>query len=206
MDELAHPHGCVTNHRSKFFQTAMPRAISIGWRKTRLASRTRQLWWGHQNSHLEPNLRISQAMRSAEREVDSMDEAKKWTSPTRVSNTQSDASSWVLHVCILDEDRGLETKIESLGLVRQEDVLDTGLAPHCGLIRPSVGPTRRQCWVLLSDSSLITSRDIITLWVARMVLMGLKQCRTRSLFSRSLSIQDPRWIMARQCPRARGWR
>jgi valyl-tRNA synthetase len=64
--------------------------------------------------------------------------------------------------------------LESLGLERSPEVLDTwfssGLWPHSTLGWPEKTP---QLEYFYPTSTLITSRDIITLWVARMVLMGL---------------------------------
>jgi valyl-tRNA synthetase len=61
-----------------------------------------------------------------------------------------------------------------LGLVRDPDVLDTwfssALWPHSTLGWPE---KTDELAYFYPTSTLITSRDIITLWVARMVLMGL---------------------------------
>ncbi len=74
----------------------------------------------------------------------------------------------------MDEDAALESELEALGYVREEDVLDTwfssALWPHSTLGWPESTP-ELACYY--PTSTLITSRDIITLWVARMVLMGL---------------------------------
>jgi len=68
----------------------------------------------------------------------------------------------------------LETKLEALRLQRDPDVLDTwfssALWPHSTLGWPK--PTK-ELEYFYPTSTLCTSRDIITLWVARMVLMGL---------------------------------
>ncbi len=83
-------------------------------------------------------------------------------------------SSTLLHVCLRDEESTAQRKVESLGFVRQEDVLDTwfssALWPHSTLGWPEQTP---ELGYFYPTSTLITSRDIITLWVARMVLMGL---------------------------------
>jgi valyl-tRNA synthetase len=76
-------------------------------------------------------------------------------------------SDKVVHACVRDEDKALEAALESLGLVRQEDVLDTwfssALWPHSTLGWPRANQTA----YFYPTSTLITSRDIITLWVAR---------------------------------------
>ena len=73
-----------------------------------------------------------------------------------------------------DDDDELASEIEKLGFVRDPDVLDTwfssALWPHCTLGWPEKTP---ELAYFYPTSTLITSRDIITLWVARMVLTGL---------------------------------
>jgi valyl-tRNA synthetase len=79
-----------------------------------------------------------------------------------------------VHVCLKEDDEELIGCIEALGLERSPDVLDTwfssGLWPHSTLGWPQQTPELQYFY---PTSVLITSRDIITLWVARMVLMGL---------------------------------
>ncbi len=78
--------------------------------------------------------------------------------------------------------------------VQDPDVLDTwfssALWPHSAR---SAGPSRRRSWTYYYPTSvLITSRDIITLWVARMVLTGLEQRRRRAVPRGLHSPQDSR--------------
>ena len=50
-----------------------------------------------------------------------------------------------------------------------------GSAPPCGRSRSSAGPTRRpELRAFYPTDVLVTARDIIFLWVARMVMMGLE--------------------------------
>ena len=92
----------------------------------------------------------------------------------------------------IDTDAELAPALEGLGLVQDPDVLDTwfssGLWPHSTLgwpdpataeVDPGQQPLGSQngqddCLTYYYPGScLVTARDIITLWVARMVLMGL---------------------------------
>jgi valyl-tRNA synthetase len=79
-----------------------------------------------------------------------------------------------IHVCIDEDDDRLAPKFEALGFKREDDVLDTwfssALWPHSTLGWPEQTPELAYYY---PTSTLITSRDIITLWVARMVLTGL---------------------------------
>ena len=68
----------------------------------------------------------------------------------------------------------LEQQMEAAGMAQEDDVLDTwfssALWPHSTLGWPKATPELEYYY---PTSTLITSRDIITLWVARMVLTGL---------------------------------
>jgi len=78
------------------------------------------------------------------------------------------------HLCIQSDNPSVEAKIESHGFQREEDVLDTWFSsqlwPFSTLGWPDDTEDVRYYY---PGSVLITSRDIITLWVARMVLSGL---------------------------------
>ena len=128
----------------------------------------RQLWWGHQipiwtKSYASPEQAIE-----AREKILSMPEALAGQLSAAIEQPA------VLHVCIQEDNPGLELKIQSLGLNRQDDVLDTwfssALWPHSTLGWPE---KTQELEYFYPTSALITSRDIITLWVARMVLMGL---------------------------------
>ena len=77
-------------------------------------------------------------------------------------------------VCINEGHSDLETQATSLGFAQEVEVLDTwfssALWPHSTLGWPDQTP---ELATFYPTSALVTSRDIISLWVARMVLMGL---------------------------------
>jgi valyl-tRNA synthetase len=77
-------------------------------------------------------------------------------------------------VCLRDENPRLEIELQRRDFMQDEDVLDTwfssALWPHSTLGWPEATPELKYYY---PTSTLITSRDIITLWVARMVLTGL---------------------------------
>lgn len=128
----------------------------------------RQLWWGHQIPIWTRSYGSLQQAQEAQAKILSMPESLAGQLSASIEVPA------VLHVCIQDENPGLELKIQSLGLVRQEDVLDTwfssALWPHSTLGWPE---QTEELKYFYPTNALITSRDIITLWVARMVLMGL---------------------------------
>lgn len=80
-----------------------------------------------------------------------------------------------IYVCPEDENAGLEAKLEAAGFEQDPDVLDTwfssALWPHSTLGWPD---ETDELGFYYPTSTLVTARDIITLWVSRMVMMGLE--------------------------------
>jgi valyl-tRNA synthetase len=121
---------------------------------------SRQLWWGHQipiwycGTASEADLK--KAFAGREDVVWSRDEEHQ---------------QWL--ICAQEEDLA-EDSLPGHKLAREEDVLDTwfssALWPHSTLGWPEHTDELQYYY---PTSVLITSRDIITLWVARMVLTGL---------------------------------
>lgn len=127
----------------------------------------RQLWWGHQipiwtKQFASPELAAAEVTRLA---------ALPGTDGALVATIEAPD---VVHACVCNEGNEFESVLEKDGYVRQEDVLDTwfssALWPHSTLGWPDKTPELEYFY---PTTALITSRDIITLWVARMVLMGL---------------------------------
>ena len=144
---------------------------------------SRQLWWGHQipvwsrscASDAELKKTVAELKgpllingTSASFQVETTEEAEKG------KRDRADLPFAVIHVCIQKEGDPLERLIEDIGFVREQDVLDTWFSS-------ALWPQSTFGWPEKTDdlnyfyptSTLITSRDIITLWVARMVLFGL---------------------------------
>ena len=133
---------------------------------------SRQLWWGHR-------IPVWSKTQLADEEAAELSKRLE-----EMTNTDSDAVSYRvdqlddgtqgLFVCLKTESDSKEGELESLGLKRDPDVLDTwfssALWPHSTLGWPQ---KTEELQYFYPTSTLITSRDIITLWVARMVLMGL---------------------------------
>ncbi|MCH5377830.1 MAG: class I tRNA ligase family protein, partial [Planctomycetes bacterium] len=152
---------------------------------------SRQLWWGHQipvwsvsvtgettsNELLDPvrTLIASQTDNVAlwvEEDEEPTTAEKRNAEDCQRPATEGPRAT--LHVCLKEDDSTIIQKLESLGFQRSPDVLDTwfssGLWPHSTMGWPEKTPLLEYFY---PTSVLITSRDIITLWVARMVLMGL---------------------------------
>ncbi len=132
---------------------------------------SRQLWWGHQIPIWSSgSLSQSDAVVLAGK-LDALPTAGDVLTHQIDSDENGDAH---VFACLRTEDAALEAAVAKLGLVRDPDVLDTwfssALWPHSTLGWPEKTPELEYFY---PTSTLITSRDIITLWVARMVLMGL---------------------------------
>ncbi len=145
---------------------------------------SRQLWWGHRipvwshtyKSHDELHNQLSWWKGT-------------WDLYTDKIAYQVQAETLTIHVCLLG-DAGIED-CEEHYFTQSEDVLDTWFSsqlwPHSTLGWPGPrldqsqppGPQNPE-WGDLKyyypTSTLVTSRDIISLWVARMVIAGLYNC------------------------------
>jgi len=121
---------------------------------------SRQLWWGHQVPVWYCATASEEDLRKAFAGRDDV-----------VWHRDEEHGQWL--VCAREEDLA-EDAVEGHRLTREEDVLDTwfssALWPHSTMGWPE--PTAELKY-FYPTSVLITSRDIITLWVARMVLAGL---------------------------------
>jgi len=121
---------------------------------------SRQLWWGHQ-------IPIWYAPTASEADL-----KKAFAGRTDVVwRRDAENDQWL--ICAEEGDL-TEDAVPGHTLRREVDVLDTwfssALWPHSTLGWPDKTPELAYYY---PTSTLITSRDIITLWVARMVLTGL---------------------------------
>jgi len=138
---------------------------------------SRQLWWGHRipvwkgpaESDLLDAARAAEAKPGApalwRQEVDGMEVAVRLV-------VEDDRR--VAYVCVPNGCDETERRLEEAGFVQDPDVLDTwfssALWPFSTLGWPD--PTGDVATFYPTDV-LVTAREIITLWVARMVMMGL---------------------------------
>ncbi len=152
---------------------------------------SRQLWWGHQIPVWSLPAGDEGSLDKLRDQVQSLiapaaDNAVVWIEEDeelaaarkrggeQYERLRAERPCATIHVCLKEDDDTLIRNLESLGLKRSPDVLDTwfssGLWPHSTLGWPE---RTKALEFFYPTSVLITSRDIITLWVARMVLMGL---------------------------------
>ncbi|MDA0254186.1 MAG: class I tRNA ligase family protein [Planctomycetota bacterium] len=120
---------------------------------------SRQLWWGHRI----PIWHVAG--------VSEADLVAAFGDRETIAWTSDEAGGWF--VCSSDESLPVDT-VAGQPLERDPDVLDTwfssALWPHSTLGWPAATP---ELACFYPTTTLVTSRDILTLWVARMVIMGL---------------------------------
>ncbi|HXT57928.1 MAG TPA: valine--tRNA ligase [Pirellulales bacterium] len=121
---------------------------------------SRQLWWGHQ-------IPIWYAPTATEADLQKAFAGRDDV----VWRRDEEQDQWL--ICAREQDLA-EDSVPGHKLAREQDVLDTwfssALWPHSTLGWPEQTPELKYYY---PTSALVTSRDIITLWVARMVLAGL---------------------------------
>jgi len=160
MDELAQPAlDAVTGGRIRIVPERYAKSYLDWLSEKRDWPVSRQLWWGHRIPiwHVagvtEADLRAAFAGR----------DGVAWRS--------DEAGGWF--VCSNAETLGVEA-VAGTPLVRDPDVLDTwfssALWPHSTLGWPA---ETAELKAFYPTSALVTSRDILTLWVARMVILGV---------------------------------
>ena len=145
----------------------------------------RQLWWGHRipvwrwYSHTAQNLseadeKSSKATAFCRKMLESHPSTFAMQAFAIADDTNEGPLEHNIEVCLLKDDDAIIADLESLGFVQDEEVLDTwfssALWPHSTLGWPEQTPELKAFY---PTTALVTSRDIITLWVARMVLAGL---------------------------------
>ncbi|MHC5109934.1 MAG: class I tRNA ligase family protein [Planctomycetota bacterium] len=142
---------------------------------------SRQLWWGHRIPVWQKRVTLAgDDWRSLLPDISTTDVAMTLThvdtgrvfGASTLDQAGDLAGDYDIHLCAVTDDS--MRQFEQEGFVRDEDVLDTwfssALWPFSTLGWPDDSPFLEQYY---PGSVLCTSRDIITNWVARMVMFGL---------------------------------
>ncbi|HTN76240.1 MAG TPA: valine--tRNA ligase, partial [Pirellulaceae bacterium] len=192
MDQLAQSAmDAVSDGRVTIYPTRYTRGYLDWLAEKRDWPVSRQLWWGHripiwsklcqtqeEHDQLIAAISADPAVKSGVVSYQVEPDIERVTAEAH-GNTVHGATKVKLpfatiHICIDDDEESLAPRFEMLGFEHEEDVLDTwfssALWPHSTLGWPEQTPELAYYY---PTSVLITSRDIITLWVARMVLTGL---------------------------------
>ncbi len=131
----------------------------------------RQLWWGHRI----PVWFWKKSQSHAILLHDLESKFSRWIDDGRLSAAKDGDLPMIGQVCVKnDDDHEIVDFLAESGFEQETDVLDTwfssALWPISTLGWPDETPELKKFY---PTSTLITSRDIITLWVARMVISGL---------------------------------
>ncbi len=152
---------------------------------------SRQLWWGHQipvwtldmQCPSEGDLTLVEEDEYPEPVISEMQEVAEEQETTGVFNfgnhahfqlPHSEKEGWIrIYKCVDAGNQEYEKKLEEQGWVRDDDVLDTwfssALWPFSTMGWPDENDTLKKFY---PTQVLCTAREIITLWVSRMVMMG----------------------------------
>jgi valyl-tRNA synthetase len=174
----------VTSGRVRFFPERYARSYLDWLAEKRDWCISRQLWWGHRIPVWSKSFGGKEALQAAI--VGELNAALKDVPEDQLAS-QGQEETHTLHICLKPDDSALAGRLETLGFQQSDDVLDTwfssALWPHSTLGWPGpalpeeradrIAPNWEKLRYYYPTSTLVTSRDIITLWVARMVLTGL---------------------------------
>ena len=147
---------------------------------------SRQLWWGHRipiwsKAVNEPFAETKTLLGFMARydnnpnvEFDAYEiETQKPLGIRAVDDTEKFNEPYYLFACLLDDNQSLIAELESEGFKQDKDVLDTwfssALWPFSTMGWPDSTPEMKTFY---PGDVLCTAREIITLWVSRMVMMG----------------------------------
>jgi valyl-tRNA synthetase len=161
MDHLAQTAmDAVTDGRVKIFPERYAKSYLDWLGEKRDWPVSRQLWWGHQ-------IPIWYCKAASEADLQRAFAGREDV----VWQRDEQYGQWL--ICAREQDLD-ESAVPDHKLIREQDVLDTwfssALWPHSTLGWPE---QTQELAYYYPTSVLITSRDIITLWVARMVITGL---------------------------------
>jgi valyl-tRNA synthetase len=168
----------VTSGRVKFFPERYAKTYLDWLGEKRDWCISRQLWWGHRIPVWAVCV-IPKTAQEKQLHTQLVGLLQKWRQEGRIEirNTSDEFADQRMLVCVRDEDNDspvVDALNKSGFFKRDEDVLDTWFSsqlwPHSTFGWPDDTPELRYYY---PTSTLVTSRDIITLWVARMVLSGL---------------------------------
>ncbi|AQT69717.1 Valine--tRNA ligase [Anaerohalosphaera lusitana] len=119
---------------------------------------SRQLWWGHRIPIWSSDTPLNEEVAGEHVEI---------------QEAETETGEKVYYACVAPGQKDFEEQLEKLGWSRDEDVLDTwfssALWPFSTLGWPEDTPELKTFY---PGNVLCTAREIITLWVSRMVMMG----------------------------------
>ncbi len=147
---------------------------------------SRQLWWGHRIPIWSAEIKAEYKDGEITEEIYTSVSDKlqiEWElfvelcggeATMQVSPVEDEPEKLRVDICVANDNVDIEDRLEEKGFSRDENVLDTwfssALWPFSTLGWPQ---ETEELKFYYPTSLLVTSRDIITLWVSRMVMLGL---------------------------------
>jgi valyl-tRNA synthetase len=147
---------------------------------------SRQLWWGHRipiwsKTVDNPKADTKTILKFTARYINNPNvefdayeiQTQKPLGIRVIDDEETFNEPYYLFACLLNDDQKIISELESIGFKRDTDVLDTwfssALWPFSTLGWPEESPLLKTFY---PGDVLCTAREIITLWVSRMVMLG----------------------------------
>ena len=135
---------------------------------------SRQLWWGHRIPVWTRSWPSEEFKRTFELGY-RLDPS--WEEPVELAACRSHETpdgTTVVSVCVGEENPGIERQLEAAGFERDPDVLDTWFSSAVWPMSTLGWPEKTPDLDFWNPTSVLcTAREIITLWVSRMVMFNL---------------------------------
>ncbi|TNE48917.1 MAG: valine--tRNA ligase [Deltaproteobacteria bacterium] len=176
---------CYTDGNVKFYPEQRGRDYMRWLDSTPDWCISRQLWWGHRIPVWFKSYTFEELGNVPESLEDGISDDLSWfdfpyadiDSSDRISRLLVDRNDETVHllVCVNEGHEDFENELNEAGFAQDEDVLDTWFSSQLWPLSTLGWPEEtEELKYFYPTNVLVTARDILALWVARMVMMGMK--------------------------------